>query len=80
MSDQVINIHEAKTRLSSVLMDIEKTGNSFIICRNGKPVAKLSPYTDHRGERLGKHPTMSNIQIKYDPTEDLSEEEWGPIE
>jgi antitoxin (DNA-binding transcriptional repressor) of toxin-antitoxin stability system len=80
MNDQMINIHEAKTKLSSVLMHIEKTGNSFIICRNGKPVAKLSPFIDHSGERLGRHPVMSNIQIKYDPTEDLSEEEWGPIE
>ena len=80
MNDQLINIHEAKTKLSSVLMKIEKTGNSFIICRNGKPIAKLSPFVDSRGDRLGKHPVMSNIQVKYDPIEDMSEEEWGLIE
>ena len=78
--DQRINIHEAKTRLSSVLMEIEKSGNSFIICRNGKPVAKLSPFLDTKGNRLGKHPVMGNIQVNYDPTEELSEEEWGLIQ
>ena len=76
----MINIHEAKTKLSSVLMEIEKKRNSFIICRNGKPVAKLSPFIDSRGNRLGKHPTMGNIQINFDPTEDLTEEEWEVIE
>ena len=80
MNEQMINIHEAKTKLSSVLAEIEKKGNSFIICRNGKPVAKLSPFVDSRSNRLGKHPTMSNIQINFDPTEDLTEDEWGRIE
>ncbi len=79
MSAQMLNIHEAKTRLSSVLMEIEKTGESYIICRNGKPVATLSPFKSH-GSRLGKHPVMSNIQVNYDPTEELTDEEWGQIE
>jgi prevent-host-death family protein len=73
-----LNIHEAKTRLSAVLMDIEQKGETFLICRNGKPVAKLIPYK--RLDRLEYHPMLSKIAIKYDPTEDISAEEWGEIE
>lgn len=75
---QSLNVHEAKTRLSAVLLEVEKKGESFIICRNGKPVAKIIPHTPL--QRLSYHPVLSKIKIKYDPTEDLSSEEWGEIE
>lgn len=80
MYSQKLNIHEAKTKLSAVLAQIEKTGRKVLICRNGEPVAELSPIKKGVGSRLGKHPIMSKIQIHYDPTEDLSDEEWGEIE
>jgi antitoxin (DNA-binding transcriptional repressor) of toxin-antitoxin stability system len=73
-----LNVHEAKTRLSAVLMEIEKTGKTFLICRNGKPVAEMIPYK--RPSRLAYHPTLSRIEIGYDPVEELSEDEWGEIE
>ncbi len=79
MSLKTLNIHETKTKLSAILIEIEKTGKSVIICRNGKPVATLNPYKGNEGGRLDKHPMMSNIQIKYDPTEELTEDEWGEI-
>lgn len=75
---RTLNIHEAKTKLSAVLSELEENGETFVICRNGKPVAELIPYR-HR-DRLRYHPVMSNIRIGYDPTEDLSEEEWGEVE
>ncbi len=49
-----------------------------MICRNGKPIAELIPHMHH--ERTHQHPVMSKIQIKYDPTEELTDEEWGQIE
>jgi antitoxin (DNA-binding transcriptional repressor) of toxin-antitoxin stability system len=73
-----LNVHEAKTRLSAVLMEIEKTGKTFLICRNGKPVAEMIPYK--RPSRLPYHPTLSRIEIGYDPVEELAEDEWGEIE
>ena len=73
-----LNVHEAKTRLSSVLVEVESGGKSFTICRNGKPVAELIPY--RRPGRLTYHPLLRKINIQYDPTEGLSEEEWGEIE
>ena len=38
-----VNTHEAKTQLSKLLRRVE-SGEEVIICRAGKPVAKLTPY------------------------------------
>lgn len=70
---KTLNIHEAKTHLSSVLADLEGKGETFLICRHGKPVADLIPH--RKVNRLVPHPVMSKIKIKYDPTEPLSLEE-----
>jgi antitoxin (DNA-binding transcriptional repressor) of toxin-antitoxin stability system len=80
MTIQTLNIHEAKTKLSAVLMQIEKTGDCFVICRNGTPIAEIGPLKKRHGSRLGVHPMLSDMQINFDPTEDLTEEEWGRIE
>lgn len=37
---EIVNVHEAKTHLSRLLEGV-KNGESFIIARAGKPVAKL---------------------------------------
>lgn len=38
-----VNIHEAKTQLSRLLILVEG-GEEVVIARNGKPVARLEPY------------------------------------
>jgi prevent-host-death family protein len=75
---RVLNIHEAKTNLSSVLLEVEKEGTKFLICRNGEPIAELVPHKKRSRSKL--HPIMSKIKINYDPTEELTENEWGEIE
>jgi antitoxin (DNA-binding transcriptional repressor) of toxin-antitoxin stability system len=75
---QKLNIHEAKTRLSAVLIEVEQKGTTFLICRNGKPIAELAPHK--KRNRLARHPTFSQIKIKYDPIEELADDEWGEIE
>ena len=75
---QKLNIHEAKTKLSAVLMEIEKKGTTYLICRNNKPIARLIPY--RKQSRLHYHPALSKIEINYDPVEELAEDEWGEIE
>ena len=75
---QKLNVHEAKTKLSAVLMEVEQKGESFLICRNGKPVAELKPYK--KTSRLTYHPILSKISVNYDPTEELTVDEWGEIE
>ena len=69
-----VNVHEAKTQLSGLLAEIEETGTGFVICRNGQPVADLVP---HRQKvSMAPDPKLGAIKIKYDPTEELGEEEW----
>ncbi len=71
---KVVNIHEAKNRFSELLAEIEQSGSKIRICRNGKPVADL--VSCKPCNRLIPHSVMSRINIKYDPTEPLSETEW----
>lgn len=69
-----LNVHEAKTHLSSVLAEIEEHGERFLICRNGRPVAELVPH--EKRNRIVPHPVMRKIVLHYDPTEPLTDDEW----
>jgi prevent-host-death family protein len=40
--DKTVNIHHAKTNLSSLIAEVE-AGEEIVIARAGKPVAKLVP-------------------------------------
>jgi len=71
---KTVNVHEAKTNFSSLLATVEGSSESFVICRNGQPVADLVPH--RRASRIKPHPVLSKIKINYDPTEPLSENEW----
>jgi len=69
-----VNVHEAKTQLSAILVEIEKNGEQFLICRNGKPVAELVPHVKH--SRLAQHPALKDVEVAYNPTEELTDKEW----
>jgi prevent-host-death family protein len=71
---KIVNIHEAKTKLSALLAEMEETGEKVLICRHGKPVADLVPH--RKRSRLEPHPVMSKIRINYDPIEPLAKDEW----
>ena len=71
---KTVNVHQAKTQLSMLLRQVEETQETYLICRNGKPVADLVPH--RQPSRLQPHPVMSRIEIKYDPTEPLAADEW----
>jgi prevent-host-death family protein len=71
-----LNVHEAKTRLSAVLADVETKGETFLICRNGKPIADLVPHA--KTNRLTPHPVLRRIRVLYDPTEPATADEWPP--
>lgn len=69
-----MNVHEAKTHLSSLLLALERDGQTVVICRNGRPVADLVPHP--RAHRTKTHPVLGNIKIGYDPAEPLAGDEW----
>ena len=69
-----VNVHQAKTNFSSLLATVEGSNESFVICRNGEPVADLVPH--RRASRIKTHPVLSKVKIGYDPVEPLSSDEW----
>ena len=71
---KVVNVHDAKTRLSSLLAEIETRGTRIVICRNGEPVADLVPH--RRVVSTAPDKTLGAITINYDPTEEASEADW----
>ncbi|MCW2475112.1 MULTISPECIES: type II toxin-antitoxin system Phd/YefM family antitoxin [unclassified Symbiopectobacterium] len=46
-----VNIYEAKTNLSKLLNDVVKTGEPFLIARNGKTLVKVVAYTEEKPVR-----------------------------
>lgn len=73
---KTVNVHDAKTRLSSLLAEIERGGKGIVICRNGKPVADLVP---HRGDvSMAPDRKLGAIKIKYDPIEEVDDADWPP--
>ena len=44
---EVVNVYEAKTRLSALLAEVE-AGGSVVIARAGRPVARLVPFQSRR--------------------------------
>lgn len=73
---RVANIHEAKTKLSWLISEVELHNEVVRICRNGKPVAELVPISQRGVDPLVQHEELLGVQIKYDPTAPLCEDEW----
>ena len=68
-----VSIHEAKTRLSALIAQVERLGEGIIICRYGRPVAELVPI--RHGSRTEVDPELSQITIKEGLTVS-TESEW----
>ena len=80
---RVVNIHEAKTKLSSLIAAVE-AGDEVVIARSGKPVVALVLHverTDRQPGALRADPAWANWT--YDPAvfapmteQELREEGW----
>ena len=46
-----MNTHEAKSRLSELIREVEQ-GGDVIVARNGRPVAKIIPWPPRRAPRV----------------------------
>ncbi len=62
-----VSMFEAKTNLSKYVASVvERKEPYVIIVRNGKPVAKIVPYTDDTSARIGiargKLPLMGSLE------------------
>jgi prevent-host-death family protein len=70
------NTHEAKTRLSELLADVETNGAVILICRNGKPVAELRPVAASQRTPLRRSPRLQSMRLLEDPVLPLDPEDW----
>ena len=62
MSQSVINIHAAKTRLSRLVARAEK-GERIVIARNGKPVAQLGPAPKSKARKIPPDDPLLNLDV-----------------
>lgn len=60
MSEMIVNIHAAKTRLSRLVTRAER-GERITIARAGKPVAQLGPAPKARPRRLPPDDPLLNL-------------------
>jgi len=70
-----VNIHDAKTRLSALLLAVEKRGVCVRICRSGKPVAELRPIPAG-GNPLKVHSRLKRIKFRENPGLPLKAADW----
>lgn len=71
----IVNVHEAKTQLSRLLMKVE-SGEDIVIARDGKPVARLVRYEEARKQRiLGQG--VGKVWISPDFDDEVDPETWG---
>ena len=68
---KVVNVHEAKTKLSELLKKVE-AGEEIVIARAGKPVARLVPASRNSKPKLGT--ARGLVKIADDFNDPLPEE------
>lgn len=71
----IVNIHEAKTHLSSLLEKV-KGGQVIILAKAGRPIARLVPY-DEVGPRVGGLVEGSFDESFFDPLPEEELSSWG---
>ena len=70
-----VNIYQAKSTLSHLVMQVEKEQMIVTLCRHGTPVAQIVPL--HRQYNpLVMHAELQGVHIQYDPCLPLSADEW----
>ena len=61
----LVNIHEAKTRLSKLLEQVQ-SGEEIVIAKAGNPIARLVPYTPPKRKILPPGAMKGEIWVSDD--------------
>jgi len=72
----IVNIHEAKTQLSRLLLKVA-SGEEIIIARDGTPVARLVPYEQMPRKRILGRDAGRPFYISPDFDDEVDPETWG---
>jgi prevent-host-death family protein len=71
----IVNIHEAKTQLSRLLLKVA-AGEEIIIARNGEPIARLVPY-ESKPKKHWIGQDEGKVWISPDFDDEVDPETWG---
>ncbi|MBO9480814.1 type II toxin-antitoxin system Phd/YefM family antitoxin [Salinisphaera sp. G21_0] len=67
--DRIINMHEAKSRLSQ-LGELAWRGERVVISRSGKPYLELIPYREQKARQPGRFKGEIEIADDFDQPDD----------
>lgn len=73
---KMVNMHEAKSRLSELVAGVEERNEVVILCRNGKPVAELRAAHRKRVDLGISKELRVKLAPGFDPMEPATEEDW----
>ncbi len=62
----MVNIHYAKTNLSKLIAEVEKTGQPVIIARDGTAVVQIVPATKPKKRGLVRDALKGQIELSDD--------------
>ena len=71
-----VSASEAKAEFSDLLARVEGGQEEIIICRNGRPVAKLVAMPSQTTDPLRKNPRLGPVVFNEDPCAPLDEHAW----
>ncbi len=63
---QFINIYDTKTNLSKYLEKVVENQDTYVICKNGKPIAQIVPYKPQKIRQLGLAKGKITISEDFD--------------
>lgn len=74
----LVNMHEAKSRLSELVKAVEDGNEVVVLCRGGREVAEIRKRTRRTPRRdLRPDPRFwVDFSPGYDPAEPLTDDEW----
>lgn len=73
---KMINIHEAKSRLSHYIDEVEH-GETVVVCRRNRPIAELRPLAVHRDKPRPIGLAKGKFRVPKSFFDDLPEETIG---
>lgn len=75
---RMVSVYEAKTSLSRLLTEVE-AGEEVVISRNGRPIARLTPFVQRTEPRpLGDLAGQIWISPDFDEFTEQDERDWYP--
>lgn len=74
----MVNMHEAKTRLSELVRAVEERNETVVLCRDGRPVAEIRRRVEKRAARNLTPDLRFRVELApgYRPVEPLTDDEW----